>query len=738
MNKENSARMAIGSKGIFSRPVPLIALGNAAYLSPEKSGFYRLEVDFTASSPLPSEADIAIGDPGSDQKTQTVKLYPVGRRAHFALRLDQGGQRITIAFDKTGVESAGPPKAQRRNERIWSVQQFLKYMQRTARRPGGLVRLSRHVLGLYREGGVRAIIGSIRELTEHEQRPPTAKVSYARWIAAHDYSHERDANALRARVGRLNAHPSFAVVVPVTDNQQIEATRNSIESVYLQVYNNWCLYTHGVKPVDDLSHLKPSSPSAEMTTARVEFDCSLKSVQAAVNSAAVKSAADWLVVLAPGTILREDALAEFAVAAEEQPAAKFIYTDEDRRTADGLRVDPHFKPEFSRELLHSSFYIGSAFAVRRDLFLEVGGLAEVPAEATLFDLVLKIAEAVGHAGIAHIAKVLFHLPEASVQGQLPWEFRVSPAGAKVLSSHLDRTEFAAEVDLSDIADAYRVRPSLPDPPPLVSLIIATRDNAALLERCIQSIKQKTRYPNYEIVVIDNNTTQKKAIDYLNAIDDGDHVRVFPFPHPFNYSKLANLGVKYARGAVVGLLNNDMEVISPDWLAEMTAWALCRDVGCVGAKLYYADDTIQHAGVILGPDGVGGHAFRWRHRNDPGYFERANIHQNLSAVTGACLFVEKHIYLRVGGFDEQRLKVAYNDVDFCLKAGKLGLMQVWTPYAELYHFESKSRGIDNSASRRSRHAREYNYMRATWADEIENDPYYSVNLSRQNANYELRE
>jgi GT2 family glycosyltransferase len=716
----------------FPRRKSLREIEATTFLSPEEPGFYRLALQFTADSPVPSKAHLAIGDPDNPQHSQSAKLVPVGRTCHIALRFCEASQRISLAFDKPDARLAGVPVATRQNERLWRILQLGKFLRRAGRRPDGLHRLGRQVAGLFQEGGFRAIGQAIGELSGQEQGLPPKKVTYAQWIKAHDYSHERDARDLKARTETLKLRPSFAVMIPIADESRLNDAGRSAASLEAQIYGSCSLYLCSSMAGEGLPETLHAQAGADRPAPAVETETGHETVSEAVNAAAERSNSDWLILLAPGTVLRENALAEFALAAERDPGATFLYSDEDCLDDKGLRSAPRFKPAFSRELLQANFYIGAAFAVRREVFLKVGGMTELPEGAALFDLVLRIVETAGSSGAVHVPKILFHFPAALAKPC------ASPAGAAALSAHLDRTGFNAQVERSDIADAYRVRPVIQSPEPLVSIVIPTRDNADFLKTCIGSILDKTGYVNFEIVVVDNGSTQKEAVAYLDSCAGNSKIHVFRHPIPFNFSALANFGVDQARGTVVGLLNNDMEVISRDWLTELVGWSLSPEIGCVGAKLYYADDTIQHGGVILGPDGIAGHAFRWRKRKDPGYLERAVVHQNLSAVTGACLFVRKEIYEGVGGFNEEHLAVAYNDVDFCLKVGKLGLKHVWTPYAELYHFESKSRGIDNSSSRRARFEKEYSYMRANWAAEIENDPYYSINFSRKNANYELLE
>ena len=251
------------------------------------------------------------------------------------------------------------------------------------------------------------------------------------------------------------------------------------------------------------------------------------------------------------------------------------------------------------------------------------------------------------------------------------------------------------------------------------------------------ILEKTTYAPYEIIIVDNGSVENETLAYFEQLKAHKNVRILRYDKPFNYSAINNFAVSKAKGSIIGLINNDIEVISPDWLTEMVSWAAQEDVGCVGAKLYYANNTIQHAGVILGIGGVANHAHLGLPRHSPGYFGRAVVLSNYSAVTGACLVVRKSVFKQVGGLDAKNLAVAFNDVDFSLKVRNAGYLNVSTPYAELYHLESASRGADEDGKKRERFVREVNYMMRKWRDELINDPYYSPSLTRTRGDFSLR-
>ncbi len=288
-----------------------------------------------------------------------------------------------------------------------------------------------------------------------------------------------------------------------------------------------------------------------------------------------------------------------------------------------------------------------------------------------------------------------------------------------------------------LPNTYRIRWPVPKNQPLVSLLIPTRDGCEILKRCVDSILEKTSYKNYEILILNNQSRRPETLNYLNTVARDKRISVHNWDYPFNYSAINNFGASKAVGAILGLLNNDVEVISPGWLDEMVSHACREDIGCVGAKLYYPNDTVQHAGVVLGIGGVAGHAHKYFDRNEPGYFSRLMVVQNISAVTGACLVVRKSLFEQVGGLDEEHLSVAFNDVDLCLKIREAGFRNLWTPFAELYHYESLTRGANDSNKKRARARREAEYMRKRWGSALDTDPAYNPNLTLVHEDFSLR-
>jgi GT2 family glycosyltransferase len=312
------------------------------------------------------------------------------------------------------------------------------------------------------------------------------------------------------------------------------------------------------------------------------------------------------------------------------------------------------------------------------------------------------------------------------------------AGTRALQEHFDSEAPGVIVEEGAVANTYRARWPIPDPAPLVSLVIPTRDRRVLTETCVRSILEKTTYSPYEILIIDNGSVEPDSLEFFRQIQQEDsRVRVIRYDAPFNYSAINNHAVTHCRGTVLGLVNNDIEVIDPGWLTEMASHVLRPDIGCVGAKLYYSNDTIQHAGVIVGLGGVAGHSHKHYDRHSAGYFHRLVLIQNLSAVTAACLLVRREVFEAVGGLDAEALTIAFNDVDFCLKVQAKGFRNLWTPYAELYHHESVSRGTEDNPEKQRRFQNEIDTMKQRWKTDRLYDPFYSPNLTRDAEDFSYR-
>ncbi|HEX4768595.1 MAG TPA: glycosyltransferase family 2 protein [Lichenihabitans sp.] len=419
-------------------------------------------------------------------------------------------------------------------------------------------------------------------------------------------------------------------------------------------------------------------------------------------AALARSTGPFILLPCPGTVFRPHALAVFAAAIARHPAAELVYADDDDLLGDG-RGNPRFKPAWSPVRALAFDYVGDPCCVSAARLVAAGGLGE----GDRYDLLRRVTADIDSAAVVHIAQVLSHR---------------RPAPAHVADRRPPHR---------------RTIPAIPAPAPLVSLIIPTRDRADLLRMAIGSIRARTAYAPYEIIVVDNGSREAETLRLFESWAGDPVIRVLPDPNPFNYAALNNRAVATARGTLVGLVNNDIEVLDDGWLGEMVGWALRPGIGCVGAKLYYPDGRLQHGGVVTGIAGAAGHRRKRATRDDPGMLDELVTVNEVSAVTAACLVVRKSIYEEVGGLDAEGFAVAYNDVDFCLKVRARGYRNLWTPFAELNHHESVSRGRDLSPRTAERFDRENLNLRLRWGEALLDDPYYSPNLTVDAENGAIR-
>ena len=445
---------------------------------------------------------------------------------------------------------------------------------------------------------------------------------------------------------------------------------------------------------------------------------------------------EWVALLDQDDRLAEHALGWLADTIGRTPSLQLIYSDEDKIDERGRRHDPYFKCDWNRDLFYSQNMFCHLGAYRRTLLESIDGFQEGVEGAQDHDLVLRCIEQTGDEAIAHIPHVLYHwrVHSGSTASGSDAKSYAAQAGQRALNDHFRRMGMAATAEWA--GHGYRVRHALPSPAPLVSLIIPTRNALALMRTCVESILTLTTYSSYEIIIVDNGSDDPAALEYFASLTADPRVRVLRDDSPFNYSALNNRAVAGARGSLVALINNDIEVRSPEWLSEMVSIALQPGVGAVGAKLLYPDDTIQHAGIVLGIGGVAGHGNKHGRPPHHGYFGRTGLTSSWSAVTAACMVVRRDAFLEVNGLDQTVLKVAFNDVDFCLKLKAAGYRNVLTPFAELYHHESATRGYEDSPEKRARFRAESDYMRRRWSEWLRNDPAYNPNLTLQHEDFSL--
>ena len=503
----------------------------------------------------------------------------------------------------------------------------------------------------------------------------------------------------------------------------------TLDSVASQLYRRWELCISADSSV--------SPEIAGLLLQRKAVDARFKllaippgaSVADRLNQALISAQGEFGAQLGQHDVIHAHALSHVAIAQEEHSTINLIYTDDDRTNTFDVRSDPAFKPDWNPDLLLSHNYISGLAVYRRGLAIAAGGYRNGFEESEDYDLLLRLSREMRLGRVRHIAKVLYshrvlpHDATADVR-------HLSGLGA--LQDHLSCS--GATVAPGGTNGVYRVRHPLPAQPPLVTLIIPTRDKVEILKKCILSIQQKTDYENWEMIVVDNGSTDPETHHYFRELKQDPRIRVLADDQPFNYSALNNFAARSAMGDVLGLLNNDLEVVSPDWLTEMVSHAIRLGIGAVGAKLLYPDGMVQHAGVVLGIGGVAGHVHRYLSGDDPGYCHRASVPQNFSAVTGACLLVRKSLYWEVGGLNSTHLAVAFNDIDFCLKLRDAGYRNLYTPHALLTHHESFTRGRDDTEEKNKIFKKEYAYMQDTWKDKLKDDPAYNVNLTLEFENF----
>jgi GT2 family glycosyltransferase len=548
---------------------------------------------------------------------------------------------------------------------------------------------------------------------------------YPRWIALNEPALE-ELDKLKRESLSFEYRPLIGIIMIIRSHDFVWL-RSAVNSVISQAYENWILYLFCVD--SDGSRMPQVLKEYEGKDSRIKLISRADNRGFAENTNEVLALASSVFV---GFLDQSDELSPFALheivkALNADPQLDFIYSDEDKMDSRGKRRDPFFKPDWSPDTFLSGMYTGRFSIYRKKLVDSLGGLRPGYDGFEEFDLVLRIIEKTR--GIYHIPRILYHRritphPASSPQGKRE---RREEAGKKALSDYLARNHINGEVYEGLHSGSYRIKREIMGNP-LVSIIVPTKDKINMLKRCVESILQKTDYTNYEIIIVDNQSQQsEELVPYYRKLQELPQIRIIEFNQPFNFAALNNNVVPYTRGEIILFLNNDMEVISSEWLSSMVEQVQRKEVGAVGAKLLYPDGMIQHCGVIVGLEIVARHPYR-RCPDIPGYFGRVDMNHNYSAVTAACMMVRKEVFQETNGFDEN-LAVDYNDIDFCLKLREKGYLVVYTPYARLYHLESYTRGYIDNQETRIRCAKEVDYFTDKWGPVLKRgDPYYNPNLS----------
>lgn len=551
------------------------------------------------------------------------------------------------------------------------------------------------------------------------------KEGYERWYEEHRPSARK---LQEQRETTFAAAPKISIIVPVYKTPEA-FLKQMIGSVQAQTYPNWelCLADGGVD--DTVVEKIIRTDYAGEPRIRYQKLTENRGISGNTNAALALATGDWIGLLDHDDLLAPEALFEVVSAINKYSDAEAIYSDEDKVSLDLKKhFEPHFKSDFNPELLRSNNYICHFFVTTKEMMARVGGFRSEFDGSQDHDLILRITEQAKR--VVHIPKILYHwrMHQNSTAANPQSKMYAFDAGKAAVQAQLDRLGLDGKVEHTEHLGFYRTTYSLRGEP-LVSILIPNKDQIDILRRCIESVQDKTDYPNYEILIIENNSTDPKTFVYYKELETDPRIRVVTWTGKgFNYSAINNFGASLANGSFFLLLNNDIEVIEPGWLTRMVAMCQRDPVGIVGAKLLYPNDTIQHGGVIVGLGGIAGHMFLQKPRDFVGYFARAKLQQNLSAVTAACLLVRAEAFRAVNGLDEA-IKVAFNDVDFCLRVREKGWLVVMEPNVLLYHHESVSRGQDDTPAKRKRFESETQYFEKRWHDWLAaGDPYYNPNLS----------
>lgn len=588
-------------------------------------------------------------------------------------------------------------------------------------------------------------------------------ISYRSWQRSHRLTRKQLKQQTRKKFPYM---PKISVILPLcrAAGKELE---DSIKSVQEQTYGNWELILAGGRAESNIAENSEESHAAAggKEIYAVKRESALKTndrdqrikhfpgverkpVIEQINSAVMASSGEYITFLEAGDFLARNALYECAKALNQNPETEFLYSDEDKGTGNRKNyVEPCFKPDFNLDLLRNRNYIGHLAAVRRTLWEKAGPLGKDCKGAEGYDFVLRCAEQTKE--IFHIPKVLYH--ERKSEGPLKAELRrageqeayersESPEQYKteklVLERHLKRCGEEARVVPGDFLHTQHVIYSCKEEP-LVSIIIPNKDAAADLRKCVDSLERKSSYRNLEYIIVENNSEREETFQFYEKLQrENSRVKVYRYSGEFNYSKINNFGVEKAKGEYLLLLNNDTELKAPDSIRELLGICMRRDVGAVGAKLLYFDDTIQHAGVIIGAGGIAGHCFVGLPGDAAGYCGRAACIQDYNAVTAACLMTKRSVFEQLHGLREE-FEVAFNDIDYCMRIRQQGKLVVYTPYAEFYHYESKTRGLDTEPEKKERFMREIKLFEELWPEILEKgDCYYNPNLSYKKADFAL--
>ena len=566
----------------------------------------------------------------------------------------------------------------------------------------------------------------------HERFEPE-EVPYGLWYRAYIPTEE---TLETQRKQKFDYSPLISIAVPAYQTP-VEFLRQMIESLIVQTYSNWELCIVNASP--DNEEMQKVLAEYSAGDSRVRF-CNLKEnlgIAENTNCAFAMAKGEFVGLLDHDDLLAPNALYEIVKILQDHPQADALYTDEDKVTTElDEHFQPHLKPDFNLDLLRSNNYICHFFVVRKSIVEKAGGFRKEFDGAQDYDFIFRCTENAGE--VLHVPEILYHwrTHKASTADNPASKMYAFEAGKRAIEAHLERTGTKGEVSHTQDLGFYRVKYPVQGKP-LVSVIIPNKDEKETLQTCLEMLEKNTGYQNFEIIIVENNSTTDEIFRYYKELSGNRKIHLLRWGKEFNYSAINNFAAAHAKGEYLLFLNNDVKSINPDWLEEMLGVCQRPEVGGVGAKLIYPDNTIQHAGCVIGMGGIAGHMFVDMPADRTGYLHKASLLQDMSAVTAACLLMKKEVFEQAGGFTEE-LAVAFNDVDLCLKVRKNGYLIVYDPYAKLYHMESKTRGAEDSKEKGRRFQTEIEYMRCHWIDILKNgDPCYNKNLSLTKWNYSLK-
>lgn len=640
--------------------------------------------------------------------------YERGRDYYLVIRC--GGRKVRIKYNEELIT--------RRSSVAYKRRQKIKDLMNME---------TVHVaMDFWKENGLKALILKSR----HKLQGIDNDYDYGEWYQL-TKPDEEELETQKKEV--FDYRPKLSIVIPAYKTPE-RYLKEMLQSIKEQTYQNWEVCVADGSPRGESSERVLKKFAEQDKRFKYVILGENKGISGNTNAAMDMATGDFIVLADHDDTIPPHALYECVKAINMDPEYDVIYSDEDKLDMDGKALfDPHFKPDFNPDLLTSVNYICHLFVVNRDLVDAVGGFRQEFDGAQDYDFIFRCTEAARK--IYHIPKVLYHwrCHQNSTASNPESKMYAFEAGARAIKAHFQRCNIPVEsvekgVDFGIYHTKFAIKGE-----PLVSVVIPNKDHHSDLDLCIRSLMEKGTYKNLEFIVVENNSTDKATFSYYERIQkEYPNVRVVTWEKGFNFSAINNFGVKHARGEYLLFLNNDTEIIEKDVIREMLGYCQREDVGAVGARLLYQDDTIQHAGVVVGFGGIAGHTFIGLHRAENSYFHRAMCAQDYSAVTAACIMTKKALFDQVEGFTEE-LAVAFNDIDFCMKIRSLGKLVVYNPYALLYHYESKSRGLEDTPEKVARFNREIAIFAKRWPDILRNgDPYYNPNLTLRKSNFALRD